>query len=131
MASLTDSLAYRDKELNELLDAQDKVKMKSLERENRRKIKWLSELISFKRIDSNGNVPKGCEWTVTRKKVTKKFIQDLVNRCPLPCLIDYVYDSHGIAHWFDDLMMTAQSNTVYTIAPQLLRSPEDISSNPT
>lgn len=131
MASLTDSLAYRDNELNELLDSQDKVKMKSLERENRRKIKWLSELISFKRIDSNGNVPKGCEWTVARKKVTKKFIQDLVNRCPLPCLIDYVYDSHGIAHWFDDLMMTAQSNTIYTIAPQLLRSPEDVASHPT
>jgi hypothetical protein len=131
MASLTDSLAYRDNELNNLLDGQDKAKMKSLEREHRRKVKWLSELITFKRIDINGQTPKGCEWMVTRKKVTKKFIQDLVNRCPIPCTIDYVYDNHGVAHWFDDLMMTAQSGSVYTIAPQLLRSPDDISSNPT
>jgi hypothetical protein len=131
MASLTDSLAYRDNELNNLLDGQDKAKMKSIEREHRRKVKWLSEIITFKRIDMNGQVPKGCEWMVTRKKVTKKFIQDLVNRCPIPCTIDYVYDNHGVAHWFDDLMMTAQSNSFYTIAPQLLRTPDDISSNPT
>lgn len=121
-----ESLNYKDAELTNILDGQDKAKMKSIEREHRRKVKWLSELITFKRMDMNGNVPKGCEWMVTRKRVTKKFIQDLVNRCPIPCTIDYVYDNHGVAHWFDDLMMTAQTKGFYIIAPQILRSPEDI-----
>jgi hypothetical protein len=130
-SSLAGSLNYRDNELNNILEDQDKVKMKSLEREHRRKVKWLSELITFKRMDLNGHVPKACEWMVSRKRVTKKFIQDLVNRSPLPCTIDYVYDNHGVAHWFDDLMMTAQSNGYYIIAPQLLRSPEDLLQDPT
>lgn len=121
----------RDKELNSLFQDENP-KMKAVDRERRRKTKWLAELITFIRMDFDGTIPKGCEWRVVRKKISKRFIQDLVNRCPIPCLIDYVYDNHGVAHWFDDLLMTAQAAPAYyVIAPQIIRSAEDILHDPT
>ena len=121
----------RDKELNGLFEDENP-KMKAVDRERRRKTKWLAELITFIRMDKDGNIPKGCEWRVVRKRVSKRFVQDLVNRSPLPCPIDYVYDNHGVAHWFDDLLMTAQTAPAfYVIAPQIIRTSEDILQDPT
>ena len=121
----------RDRELNVLFEDENP-KMKAVDRERRRKTKWLSELITFIRMDFNGNIPKNCEWRVIRKKVSKRFIQDLVNRCPIPCNIDYVYDNHGVAHWFDDLLMTAQpAPAYYVIAPQIIRGSVDVLKDPT
>ena len=122
----------RDKELNAVFDENAKPKMRAADREKARKRKWLAEMIKIVRMDSEGEIPVGCEWRVVRRKVTRKFIQELINRCPLPCTIDYVYDNHGVAIWMDDLMAVAQVEPAYyVIAPEVIRLPVDIMDDPT
>jgi hypothetical protein len=98
-------MADRDKELNALLSEENKPKIRAGNKEQARKRKWLAEVIVFRRTDESGFVPMGCEWRVERRKLRRKLLQELVNRCPIPCVIDYVYDNNGSAIWIEDLQM--------------------------
>ena len=95
----------RDKELGGLLQDDGKPKIKAGNRENVRRKLWLSEVITFRRMDDEGLIPPGCEWRVERKKIRRKLLQELVNRCPIPCVIDYVYDNTGAAIWLEDIQL--------------------------
>ena len=128
----SDAFLARDRELNSAYAEDGKPKMKAADREKRRKREWLKELIRIQRKDGEGRILKGCEWRILRKKVTPKYIQELVNRCPIPCTVDYVYDNNGVAHWLDDLLMTAVPDpAVYIVVERIHRKVEDIFNDPT
>ena len=128
----SDAFLKRDRELNAAYADDKDPKIKAQDRERRRKAKWLKELIRFQRKDSEGRILKGCEWRVLRRKLSPRYIQDLVNRCPIPCTVDYVYDNNGVAHWLEDLLVTAIPDpAVYIIVPRIFRPVEDILEDPT
>lgn len=95
----------RDKELNSMLDDSNKPKIRAGNKEAKRKRMWLSEQVVIRRTDEDGFVPPNCEWKVERRKLKRKLIQELINRSPLPCVVDYVYESTGAAVWIEDLQL--------------------------
>lgn len=128
----SEAFLARDNELNAAYADDGNPKMKAADRERARKGKWLKELIRFQRKDQEGRILKGCEWRILRRKVTPKYIQDLVSRCPIPCTVEYVYDNNGVAHWLENLLMTAMPDpAVYVIVPRIHRKVEDIRTDPT
>lgn len=128
----SEAFLARDRELNSAYADDGNPKMKAADRERVRKNKWLKELIRFQHKDGEGRILKGCEWRILRRKVSPKYIQELVNRCPLPCTVDYVYDNNGVAHWLENLLMTAMPDpAVYFIVPRVHRKVEDILEDPT
>lgn len=128
----SEAFLARDRELNAAYAEDGNPKMKAQDRERARKSQWLKELIRFQRKDSEGRILKGCEWRIVRRKISPRYLQELVNRCPIPCTVDYVYDDNGVAHWLDDLLMTALPDpAVYIIVPRIHREVEDILKDPT
>jgi hypothetical protein len=123
----------RDHELTDVLNKDDQnVKNQKIKDGNAfAKNKWLSQLIRIRLKDSDGVVRPGCEWRITRRKMTKETLQVLVNRCPVPCEVDYLYDSTGTAMWLDDMLtMGMPDPEVYYIVPFVRRMPEDIAKDP-
>jgi len=72
-------------------------------------------------------VRPGCEWRLTRKKANLEMLQHLVDRCPIPQEVDYLYDSSGTAYWLEDMLtMGMPDPEVYYIVPKVRRLPDDI-----
>lgn len=133
-----------------MLNDDNKPKIRAGNKEAKRKRLWLSEQVTIRRSDEDGFVPANCEWKVERRKLKRRLIQELINRCPLPCVVDYVYESTGAAIWLEDLQMkgshffiaTAENSLIvqyltaqtypahYTIVPVIFRTPEDVKSDP-
>jgi hypothetical protein len=122
----------RDKELTDVFHGDGTVRNQRLrDQDTIDKNKWLNELIRFKLKDSDGNTRPGCEWRIQRRKAVIGTLQDLVNRCPLKCDVDYVYDSRGTVYWMEDMLMQGQPDPeFYTIVPVTRRMPDDISGDP-
>lgn len=122
------NFSARNAELTNVLKGDSNVRNQKIKDSNTfSKNKWLNELMRFRLKDSDGVVRPGCEWRITRRKCTMETLQNLVNRCPLPCRVDYLYDSSGTAHWMDDMLKTGMPDPeVYYIVPEVQRMPEDI-----
>jgi hypothetical protein len=132
MATMERIFAERDKELTQVFDSTAQPKMKALERAKIKKRMWLAEMISIDITDKDGTVKPGCQWRVARRKLLKNFIQELVNRSPLPCEIDYFMDSNNVAVWIDTLMYDALPEPMkYSIIPKVPLYLEDINDDPT
>ena len=95
----------RDKELTNMLNEENKPKIRAGNKEAKRKRLWLAEQVIIRRTDEDGFIPENCEWKVERRKLKRKLVQELINRCPLPCVVDYVYENTGAAVWIEDLQM--------------------------
>lgn len=98
--------AFQDAETNMIKQAKG---------DAQRKNKWLSQLITFRRVDGWGKCPARCEWKVERRKMTTKLVQDLVRRSPLPCEIDFFIDSNGDSIYLNDLQMKGEILILYVL----------------
>lgn len=106
------NMVDRDKELTSMLEDENKPKIRAGNKDAKRKRLWLGEVVTIRRVDEDGFVPANCEWKVERRKLRRKLLQELVNRCPIPCVIDYVYENTGAAIWIEDLQLKgATTNT--------------------
>jgi hypothetical protein len=128
--AMEERMKVRDRELSNALGGQPR--LKAIEKTKAKKRAWLGEMITFARTDEDGSIRTGCKWRVARRKITMHFIQELVNRCPNPCDIDYFYDNNGVAFWMDTLMMDAQPEpAIYYVVPKIIRPLEDVNDDPT
>jgi hypothetical protein len=84
-----------------------------------RKNKWLSQLITFRRVNVWGKCPAGCEWKIERRKMTPKLVQDLVRRSPLPCEIDFFIDANGDSVYLSELQMKGMCMHLITLRHSL------------
>jgi len=111
----------RDAELTNLLNSESgRETVKEADRKAFSKNKWLSQLVTVKLKDSEGNVRPGCEWKVQRRKLTLKTVQDCVNKGPYRVECDFVYDSTGVAITFDEFLKFAQPDPeFYFIVPKV------------
>ena len=113
----------RDAELTNLLNSESgRETVKEADRKAFSKNKWLSQIITLKLKDNEGNVQPGCEWKIQRRKLTAKTVQDCVTKGPVKVEVDYVYDSSGAAITFDQLLKEAQPDPeFYFIVPKIRR----------
>ena len=126
------AIASRDVELQNLMNSEsNRTDIKVEDKERNRKQKWLNELINVKVKDAAGNVPVGCEFKIQRRRMTLKAVQDLVNRCPIKCEVEYFYDTSGTAIWPNDMLIQSQPDPeVYFIVPKVRKAPFDIATDP-
>eukprot|EP01041_Mallomonas_annulata_P004693 gene4693-9301_t len=119
----------KDAELHGVLTGDPTVRAQRRDKERQKA--WLSELIRFKRLDDEGNLQKGCEWRVARRRCNREFLQKLVDNCPLPCQIDYVFDNGTSSIQIEDIIKLARTDPVYYVfAPKIDRKPKDIIEDP-
>ena len=130
--AMNSNFAKRDHELTDVLNADDQnIKNQKIKDGNAfKKSKWLNELIRIRLKDGDGVVRPGCEWRLTRKKCDMATLQHKVDRCSIPCEVDYLYDSSGTAYWMEDMLtMGMPDPEVYYIVPMVRRVPKDIHKN--
>lgn len=126
----------RSGELTQVFSAENqnntKLRGKYQKEADRKKNDFLNELIKFVLMDEEGRIVPGCEWLISRKKVTMKTLRDLIKKSPMPKVEpDYFYDNGGTPYWMDDLMMTAMPiPCYYIIIPQVKRTAFDIRTDP-
>ena len=100
-------------------------------RKANRKQQFLNDLIVFKIVDERGDNVPGCVFKITRKRVTRENLQDVVDQCPHPVLIDYLVDNTGKVIWMEDIQLQAEpAPAEYTIIAVILREPFDICRDP-
>ena len=104
---------------------EDKFKQQKLKDES--KAAWLRERIVIKILDRKGNEMEGCTFVVSRSNLNRETLQLRVNRCPHPCIVDYVYDNTGAGMLIEDMFTQALPPPVfYVIVPERLIEPFDI-----
>ena len=104
--------------------------VKAQDREELRKKNWLTELIKIQRLDDEGNLKKGCEWLIPRRRLNYDYLNNLSQRCPLPCTIDCFIDNNGECITFEDIQKKANPEPYYyIIIPKIKIKPEDILEN--
>ena len=97
-----------------------------------KKEQFLNSIIRIRLLDAEGYLHEGCEWTMSRRRVTFDKLMTLIKRSPLPYTeIDYFYDETGVPLWMDDMLLKANPiPSYYTIVPQVRRVPVDIRQDP-
>jgi len=99
---------------------------KERDRKANKKKQFLEDIITFKMVDEKGDDLKGCVFKVMRKRITRENLQEQVDMCPHPCLLDYIYDQTGEVIWMEDIQLAAKVENSYVFVPVVLREPYDI-----
>lgn len=104
----------------------------ALDRQNERKEKFKNEKIEFRMRDSNGNEPEGCQWRITRVKVTAKLVQEMISRSPLPGKLDFVQEvTSGEVLFPENMMLQCKPLPFsYIINLRKIRFAEDVYDDP-
>lgn len=104
---------------------EDKFQQEKLK--NERKSAWLKERIVIKLLDGKGKEMEGCTFVIARNSLSREALQLRLNRCPHPCIVDYVYDNTGAGMLIEDMFTQALPPPVfYVIVPERLIEPFDI-----
>ena len=123
----------RNHELGQSLDTGGKVKARDVSRNQARKNKFMSEVITIIMNDDQGKLIPGCKFKFVRKKFSAKALSLSMKRCPFPNIdIDYFCDNNGTAVWMEDMLLKSLEHPAYyVIVPKVKRSPVDIRNDPT
>jgi len=132
MSSL-EAFVNNDAELAQAFGGNERVRLRENQRTGFQKEKFLNQIVKVRLLDPSGFLLEGCEWTMSRRRLTLDKIMVLIKRSPLPNTeIDFFYDETGVPIWMEDMMLKAQAiPSFYTIVPQVKRTPFDIRDDPT
>lgn len=133
MANLS-ALHQRDGDLQGAFEEGGKdIEKKRDARNNRvKKIDFFRQLITICICDKSGKVIPGCEFKVTRDKLTEANIYGQIKKCPLKDVeIDYFLESSGTPFWMEDMMLKTQPSPMYyMIVPKVRRPNIDVFDDP-
>jgi hypothetical protein len=112
--------AERGEALKKVMEDSETNMIKRARGDANRKNKWLSQLITFRRVNVWGKCPPGCEWKIERRKMSPKLVQDLVRRSPLPCEIDFFIDTNGDAVYLSELQMKGMRSFFVSLSASII-----------
>jgi hypothetical protein len=123
----------RNHELSQSLETGGQINTRDLKRNEARKKKFLTEVITVVITDNYGKIIPGCKFKFVRQKFSMKTLKLAMKRCPYPNLdIDYFCDNNGTAIWIDDMLLRALPDPAYyIIVPRMKRKAFDVRADPT
>ena len=127
MSSL-ESFMQNESELKEVFAGNEKARDKENKRTAFKKDAFLNQIVKIRLLDETGYLLDGCEWTMSRRRLTLDKLMVLIKRSPLPKTeIDFFYDQTGVPIWMEDMLLKAQPiPAFYTIVPETKRYPYDV-----
>jgi hypothetical protein len=106
--------------------------LKELHRREQRKDQFANEKVKMKLFDAQGKVRDGCSWTIQRRQLSAKLLQELVSRSPIPGKVDYVQETlSNTIVWPPDMVTKCRPDPFeYSVVLRTVRRMEDIADDP-